>query len=350
MRVRGQTESAAVKKIFLTSLIMILSFLGLVRNPAEAAGLDRGVMKVEFLYAINYAAGRMEKFQEPMDLFFDKKNKELYIVDAAKHKIFVYDQNGIFIQEIKTDAAGGASGAPRAVAVDGKGRIFTAHLYSPKINMLDYRGEFLESLLLPKILDLPGNKVLPSYMTAGNDGRLYVLKTTGEVVRIDTDSNSMDEIAVSGEGAPNMIYGMAVDGAGRFIFTDMRPSSVVIFDPKNKEFKRFGKAGVLYGQLDRPAGVATDDRGHIFVANTVTNKISCFDRDGTFIEEFGKIGERLGQFYMPSKIASDGKDRLYVLENTLKRVQVFRVEFLEETEAAGSVTASTGGNQEMLSN
>jgi hypothetical protein len=33
---------------------------------------------------------------------------------------------------------------------------------------------------------------------------------------------------------------------------------------------------------------------------------------------------------MPTRIASDGKDRLYVLEQALKRVQVFRVEFLKE--------------------
>jgi sugar lactone lactonase YvrE len=131
---------------------------------------------------------------------------------------------------------------------------------------------------------------------------------------------------------------MAVDSAGRFLFTDMRPYSVVVFDPKSRDSRRFGSPGVLHGQLDRPIGIAADDAGHMFVVSTVTNKVSCYGREGNFIEEFGRMGDGHGQFYMPTRIASDGKDRIYVLENTLKRVQVFRVEFPKEKEVMRSST------------
>lgn len=328
-----------MKKLILT-ILFVLSVAG-GPAPSHADGIDRGVMKVEFLYAINYTGGRTEKLLEPTDLFYDRKNKELYIIDSATHKVLVYDQNGLFIQEIQADGANGRDGAPKAIAVDGKGRIFTAHLGSPRINVLDYKGEFIDALLLPKSLDLPGNLVTPSYMTAGADGNIYVLKNVGGMVRLNLDKNSRDEVSIAGNDAPNMIYGMAVDKEGRFLFTDMRPYSVVIFDPGKKSFKRFGSPGVLYGQLDRPLGITTDDAGRIYVVSIVTHKVSCFDRDGNFIEEFGKFGERYGQFYMPSKIVSDGKDRLYVLENTLKRVQVFKVEFPQEKEVVqGSADAS----------
>lgn len=328
-----------MKKIILT-ILATLAVLG-SKTPSHAAGTDRGIMKVEFLYVINYAAGRTEKLHEPTEIFFDRKSKELFIVDAAKHKVLVYDQNGLFIQDIQADGINGGEGAPRAVAVDGKGRIFTSYQNSPKINVMDYKGEYLDSLLLPGSIDQPGNTVVPTFMTVGADGKIYALKNVGGMVRLDPDGNSQEEISIAGDGAPNMIYGMTVDNTGRFLFTDMRPYSVVIYDPGKKTFKRFGKGGVLYEQLDRPVGITTDDAGHIFVVNTVTNKVSCFDRDGNFIEEFGKLGERFGQFYMPSRVVSDGKDRLYVLENTLKRVQVFKVEFLKEREVMqGSAVSS----------
>lgn len=328
----------SARKLFLTTIIAILSCLSMLPTPALAAGKDRGIMGVEFLYAIEYAGGRADKLREPLDIFFDREKKELYVTDAANRAVFIYDNNGMFQQKIRID---GKEGSPRLVAVDGKGRIYTGHITSPKISLLDFRGELLDVINLPGIVDAPGNTVRPMYLASGRNGEVYALKSAGGIVKVDPNGESHEEVNIAGEGAPNMIYGMTVDREGRYLFTDMRPYSVVIFDPRKKEFKRFGSPGVLYGQLDRPIGIAADDAGHIFVVSTVTNKVSCFDRDGNFIEEFGGFGETYGKFYMPSKIVSDGKDRLFVLENTLKRVQVFRIKFLKESEVVqGSADSS----------
>ncbi|MBI5342478.1 MAG: hypothetical protein HZB63_04050 [Deltaproteobacteria bacterium] len=322
----------------------LLVFLAIpwAATPSSAAGIDRGVLSVEFLYAIEHAGGRSDKLREPLDIFVDRKTGELYIADAAIRKVLIYDKNGMFMQAIDP---GDKEGSPRMVAVDGEGKLFLGHLTSPKISVLDFRGNPLDTLQLPGIVDAPGNPVRPMTIANGKGGEIYVLKTQGGVVKVDPNGESHEEIAISGDGAPNLIYGMAVDSDGRFLFTDMRPYSVVIYDRRGKSFKRFGSPGVLYGQLDRPVGIAADEAGHIFVVSTVTNKVSCFDRDGEFIEEFGKIGEGYGQFYMPTKIASDGKDRIYVLENTLKRVQVFKVRFLREKEVMQGPRSAHRDNQ-----
>jgi sugar lactone lactonase YvrE len=333
-----KNKESAMRKIFFPAFFLFMTMN--LPAPASAAGLDRGIMGVEFLYAIEYAGGRSDKLREPLDIFFDRGKKELYITDAANRAVFVYDNNGMFLQQIKVD---GKEGSPRLVAVDGKGRIYTGHVTSPKLSRLDFRGELLDVVNLPGIVDAPGNTVRPMHLASGSGGEIYALKSAGGIVKVDPDGSSHKEVNITGEGAPNMIYGMTVDGEGRYLFTDMRPYSVVIYDPQKKEFKRFGSPGVLYGQLDRPLGIAADDTGHIFVVSLVTNKVSCFDREGNFIEEFGGFGETYGRFYMPSKIVSDGKDRLFVLENTLKRVQVFRVKFLKEKEVLqDSANASTG--------
>jgi len=304
--------------------------------PSLAKGVDRGIMNVEFLYSIEYTSGRSDKLGEPLDIFFDRRKNELYIVDARTSKIYVYDNSGMFLQEIKLT---GVKSPPGMMAVDGKGNIYVGYLGSPKISIFDYKGEPLANLDLPGIVDAPGNAERPVRLSAGPDGSVYSLKKTGGIVKIDIDGEAHEEISISGDGQPNVIIGMGMDNAGRFLFTDMRPYSVVVFDPVKKVFKRFGSAGVLYGQITRPTGITTDDVGHIFVLSGTLSKVSCFDKEGEFIEEFGGLGDRYGQFYMPSKIVSDGKDRLFVLENTLKRVQVFKIRFLREEKPVQSARA-----------
>lgn len=304
-------------------------------HPAssQAAGADKGVMSVEFLYSIEYTSGRSDRLREPMDLFFDRKKNELYIIDAATHKILIYDDNGMFVQDIPVT---GASGPPTMIAVDKTGDIYVGYASSTKIGHFDYIGTPIGEIDLPGIIDAPGNTVKPMRLVSGIDGVVYALKSSGGLVKLDPNNEAHEAISISGDGQPNTIVGMGIDDAGRFLFTDMRPYSVVIFDPMKNNFKRFGSAGVLYGQIGRPAGVSADEAGHIFVLSGTLSKVSCFDKEGNFIEEFGKYGDQYGQFYMPTKIASDGKSRLFVLENALKRIQVFGIRFLKEEKPASS--------------
>ncbi len=308
----------------LLSFVLLLPVAG---RPAFPAGVDRGILRVEFLYSIETAGGRSDKLREPMDIFVDRKSGELYVADAGARRIFVYDANGSFLQGIRVD---GKEGSPMMVATDGEGRIYVGYNNSARIGLLTYKGEPLQMLDLPGIVDVLENRVRPVSLAGAPDGRVYALKSAGGVVEIDPDGEHHREISISGEGAPNVIYGMAVDPEGRFLFGDMRPYSVVAYDPKRPSFLRFGSAGILYGQIARPVGVAADGSGHIFATSLVRNKVLCYDREGNFVEEFGGIGKEYGRFYMPGKVVSDGVDRIFVLEGALKRVQVFRVTFLKE--------------------
>lgn len=308
-------------------LVLIALFVNLMLPvSSHAAGVSSGKMSVEFLYSIEYASGRSEKLQSPQDIFFDRGKKEFYVLEAIQHKLLIYDNNGMFIQGIRL------AGSPGMIAVDGAGDLYVGFSLNPKITRLDYQGNFISDLYIPGTVDAPANRdsVYPMRLTTGPDGGVYTLKNTGGVVKIDPSGEAHEEISISGDGQPNAIVGMGMDSAGRLLFTDMRPYSAVIFDPRKKIFQRIGASGVLYGQIARPTGIAGDDAGHIFMLSGNLGKVLCYDRDGNFIEEFGGFGEQYGKFYMPSKIASDGKDRLFVLEDMLKRVQVFKIKFLNE--------------------
>jgi sugar lactone lactonase YvrE len=312
---------------FLKIILSLVLALG-AGHSALAQGIDRGKMKVEFLYSIESVGGRGDNLRSPQDIFYDRKAEELYIADASGRGILVYDRNGAFLQELAFDTA---IGSATMVATDGEGHIYVGYNRSFRVGVLDFRGQPLGSYELPGIVDLPAADVRPMYFAAGENGAVYALKNKGGLVKIDPFGEEHQALNPTGENAPNMVYGMTVDSRGRFIFTDMRPGSVVIYDPALDTFQRFGSAGILYGQLSRPQGVTTDDAGHIFVTSLVRNKVLCYDSEGNFIEEFGGIGRNYGRFYMPTKIVSDGKDRLYVLETGLKRIQVFRIGFPDDS-------------------
>ncbi len=318
-------------------ITLILLFFIIAGNAGLlfAQGRDRGIMRVEFLYAIEHTGGRGEKLRSPTDIHYDRSAEELYIADAGYRKIFIYDKNGSLIDDFTVDDK---EGSPTMVSVDGKGRVYVGHNRSPKITIFNFKGVRLDVLDLPGIVDVLANRIRPMYFASSPDGLVYVLKSEGGIVKIDPLGEEHKNLYFSGDDNPNAIFGMTIDPEGRFIFSDMRPYSVVIYDPKEKKNKRFGKAGILYGQLARPSAVTTDNQGHIFVVSLVRNKILCYDREGEFIEEFGGRGKGYGLFYLPSKIVSDGKDRLYVLENALERVQVFRIEFLKEKNKTQSTT------------
>ncbi|MBC8317783.1 MAG: hypothetical protein H8E41_07735 [Desulfobulbaceae bacterium] len=298
---------------------------------AERKGIDRGIMRVTFLYAIETTGGRGEKLRSPMDIYYDRKAKELYIADAGLGAILVYDNNGMYLDKISVTSK---EGVPTMIAVDNDGRIFVGHNNSPRISVMDFRGTPIEVLDLPGVIDGVASSVRPLYLAANSqDGSVYTLKSSGGMVRIDADGLEHEEILIDGgdpDDMPHSIFGFSIDRQGRFLFSDMRPYSIVRFDRSQGSFQRFGSPGILHGQIARPAGTTSDDAGHIFATSTVRNKVLTYDRDGNFIEEFGGIGKGYGRFYMPSKIVSDGKDRLYVLETPLERVQVFKVEFLQE--------------------
>ena len=317
-------------------LLFIILSQGNPASAASAAGRDRLIIRVEFLYSIEYTGGRGELLRSPMDIYFDRQAKELYIADAGHGAIFVYNDNGMFIEEIPINSP---EGSPTMISLDAAGRMYVGYNRSPRIGVFDYKGMPLEVLDLPGTIAGVGHTVRPLYLAHNRqDGRVYALKSSGGIVRIDPDGLAHEEIPIVGidepDDMPNSIFGMSIDREGRFLFSDMRPYSIVRFDRNKGSFYRFGDPGILYGQIARPAGTTTDDAGHIFATSTVRNKVITYDREGNFIEEFGGMGKGYGRFYMPSKIASDGKDRLFVLETPLERVQVFKIDFLQERQKA----------------
>ncbi len=308
---------------------LVLWVLVLVATETLAATGKRGErMNVRFLFSIEGVGGRGNRLRSPRDLFFDRKSGELYIADAGLAAILVFNREGTFLQNIP---ARGPEGVPMLVATDDEGRIYVGHNRSARISIFDYRGELFDVLELPGTVDLPGSTVRPFLLTRASNGRVVAMKTRGGLVEVDPYGETSREIPLALPDGPAVVQGMTCDLRGNYYFTDMRPASIVRWNQDEGSVLRFGKAGVIYGQLSRPQGVAVDSTGHVFVTSLIRNNVLCYDERGDFVEEFGSIGREYGHFYMPTRIVSDGSARLYVLEEALRRVQVFEVSFPEES-------------------
>jgi len=98
---------------------------------------------------------------------------------------------------------------------------------------------------------------------------------------------------------------------------------VVIIQPGERIFNRFGGTGSGAGQFSSPYGIAVDGDGNVYVADTYNNRIQKFSSTGTYLTQWGVEGSGAGQFWGPYGIAVDGDGNVYVADTWNDRIQKF---------------------------
>ncbi len=199
----------------------------------------------------------------------------IFVADAAKKKIFVYDLNGQFIAFF----GGKELDTPAGLALD------------------EQRGRLIVS-------DSHKNKI----MVYGLDGAL--LSSFGETGHAP--------------GALYIPYGVTVDKDGRIYVVDSGNFRVQIFDEKGSFLKVVGEIGTSPGNFARPKGVALDSDGHIYVLDAAFGNFQIFDMDGNVLLAVGRTGTDPAEFVLPSSISIDEKDQIYIVDQVNKRVQIFQ--------------------------
>ena len=167
-------------------------------------------------------------------------------------------------------------------------------------------------------------------------------------------------------------WGVAINQRGEVMVTERSGHCVSVFSPSGEKLRSFGTRGSGQGQLYTPFGVAVDGEGNILLTdiyriqkftaedrflaavaaqvsvplqfdystdiafNTSSNKVYVLDHmnhlvqvlnsDLTFSRTFGKEGSGKGQFGYPSGIACDSTGKVYVADTSNHRIQVFTAE------------------------
>ena len=217
--------------------------------------------------------------------------------------------------------------SPAGVAIRDN-EILVASQYYLKRFSLD--GQFLGQvgdLRNPSDSSLMG----PAGMTIGAEGRIYVVETGKNRVKIFNSDLTFHKHFSHGDrtlgpGTFNCPMDVASDSQGRVYVADLSNNAIQVFSPDGDFLFRFGKQGHTLGCIQSPLAVAVDPQDHVYVAGG-TGTIAIFEisetREANFIKAFGSFGAEQGQFSGIKSVHIDSKGKVYVAETGNHRIQVF---------------------------
>ena len=258
--------------------------------PAEASATSQAITRVmlpageaELLrpfsaYNQNAVLGRdatqVLGLRSPDDLATDRAGN-LYVTDAAAHRVLKLDARGRLLAEWGGEGAGnGRFQMPRGIAVAPNGDVFVGD--AARVQRFSAGGEFV--------------------LGWGRRG--------------------------SGPGEFRSAVGIAVDSDGIVYVADQGNARVQVFDARGTFLRSWGEPGRGPGEFRTMGGLAVGTGG-VYVVDTGNERVQRFDREGRPLDSWGETGIAAGQFQTPSRIALDDVGNVYVSDLDNARVQRF---------------------------
>ena len=179
------------------------------------------------------AFGGKEILTNPAGMVFNDKTQQLYVVDAHRHKIIVFNQDGGIDFTIgERGPEPGQFNYPTNIAIDSNGRLYVSDTMNFRIQILEADGTFVN--------------------------------TFGEVG---------DRI-----GNVNRLKGVGVDTEGHIYAVDASYNNFQIFDNQGQLLLIVGKPGYTEpAEFSMPAGVHVDKNNRIFIADQLNRRIQMFE-------------------------------------------------------------------------
>ncbi len=228
------------------------------------------------------------------------RSGHLYICDTQNR--VVHDWDLATGQGRRIGAHGQESlGKPVAVAVDHQGTVYVADTELARVLAFDADHRSVRGI------KPPDRKTYRPAAVAVRNGELYVADIAGHC--IDTFSTaSGHHLNVFGRigSEPGRMYfptGVAVDGGGRILVSDMMNARVQVFDGQGQPVLSMGRPGNRYGDLGKPRHLAVGPDQTIFIADMEFCHVHLFDKEGRLLMLFGGAEDRPGGTPMPVGVA-----------------------------------------------
>ncbi len=207
----------------------------------------------------------------------------------------------------------GAFDDPRALAVDGKGKLYVANYGDGRIQQFDEDGNYLTgwkiALTPPFILD----------MAADRNGNLYIVQG-GRIHQYNGASGKL--LASFGTIPTSFYWDVTVLPNGDLLAISSSGSNddLVRLNAQGRELSRVRKiVSTKTNKVELASlSLAVDGRGNIFITSSSANAVFRFNSDGKFVQRFGGKSESdgatiAGEFRSPpDTIAIDSQGRIYV--------------------------------------
>jgi DNA-binding beta-propeller fold protein YncE len=287
--------------------------------------------------AVTYDDGRGTRLREPARLFFDRSSKELFIADAANHRLVILDTSLLAVHTFDhfvTERQSGkmVKGQPTDVVVSSRGEMFVADALVDYIDVLDFRGQSLEQIYPNRLLGDTTLRIKPTALAIDNDDNLYLIitgdKTT--IMVLDASLNLVRTIGEVGTWPENFSTPSAVGVYdGRVYVADMQSEPAVkIFDADGTYLSGFASHDIDREDLSLPQSfgfIIVSGKLTIWVLDTLRQVIKIYSPDGGLVFTIGGVGTDLGKLQFPSGISTDYISTAYVSEKVGGRVQKFQI-------------------------
>lgn len=327
-----ETSTAAGKTVKLRTLmfwlaglvIMIVAFFTyqyISRQTGPVVPIPSLTLTPRFLFNIYGARG--VKLVRPMSVFFDDKDRLIYIANTEGHTIDVFKAQGEYLFSFGGFGSGpGKLSYPYGVARMRNGDILVAEAGNRRVQRFSSRGRFLGMLFdQPNEykIEKPGPLYIDSkgsiYIGDLSGGKVVVLDEQGRVVKKFLNVQYPHGIAVDEQNG--LIY--IANGTTKEINAYSLGQSPRVPTRTIKGDRSFSPDG----QFSMVRGMAVDGSGNLYVVDSITCAIRVFDVHGNYRYSFGAVGYDDGSLLYPNGIDIGDDGRIYIADWGNNRVSVW---------------------------
>lgn len=308
-------------RIFLNRFFLLV-FVGLVL-PVPVSPAQKEPTHVGFIAGYKKAGD----FLDPMGIFYDARNREIYVADTGNGRICLFTQDGMPEYEFRSYKDKDRTVnfvSPIDVAVNSSGLIFVSDIFLGEVVAMNFRGDLEFALDLTQA---EPERISPGRIAVDAEDNLFVADgTNNQVLVFDAQGSFKFKFGKKSGEVPGIEKISAIypdSRSARIYVTSIEGTSVLIFDYEGGLTVGFGihDAGVM--NFSFPAGIAALPDGDVYVADTLRSDIKVFNRSHEFQFHFGGAGFGGNATNFPADLDVDPDGNLYIVEKSARRVNIF---------------------------
>jgi len=216
------------------------------------------------------------KGHTPVYVAINPTTQNVYVSDRLTESVYIYDAQGKYLRTFAPKGKLDGGWAPLGLAFGPDGSLYATEVSGKAHRVLVFApdGTLARSMGKPGQLSFPNGIVVDSQgnieVSDSNNGRLVVFSPYGKIMA--TISRGV------GEGDLGLPRGAAVDDSGRLFVVDTTDQMVRVYTiekskPTPVYIGSFGGEGLQDGMFQYPNGIATDTRAHIYVTDRENNRV-----------------------------------------------------------------------------
>ncbi|GAW65310.1 NHL repeat containing protein [Geoanaerobacter pelophilus] len=227
-------------------------------------------------------------------------NGKIYVCDIGVGNLVVIDPAKKSFDYLKGNTGLGKLKKPANVGLDKNGNLFVADAARKEIMVYNAEGQFVRSF---------GKEENMKPADVAIDGDLvYVLdlqKTKNEIKVFDRESgrlmNTFGKRSDNAEGI-NIPTNFTMDHTGAIYVTNAGNGKLMKFDRDGHLLLSFGDLGDISGMFSRPKGVAVDKENRIYIVDGGNQNVQVFNDKGRILVAFGDPGLMRGSLNLPVSV------------------------------------------------